>query len=107
MVWKTDVYKTLLGLSNKQASEFADHTQCRLGKWYFEGEGREIYSSSNSFRNLDEPHSQVHSNGIRALQLMEGNDCDGALDAIAQMETASDRVIGLLSQLANEQQGHR
>lgn len=102
VVWKTEVYKRLLGLSSKPASEFADHTQCRLGKWYFEGDGRQFYSDSSSFRLLDGPHKGVHDSGLQALALMEKDDCEGALGALADMEEYSARVLDLLSQLANE-----
>ncbi|MCW8886599.1 MAG: methyl-accepting chemotaxis protein [Motiliproteus sp.] len=104
VVWKTEVYKRLLGLSQKGLSEFADHTQCRLGQWYYQGDGKSLYAHASSYRQLEEPHAQVHGNGIRALELMEADDCDGALEAIAAMEGASERVIDLLSQLAQVEQ---
>ncbi|MEH6471825.1 MAG: methyl-accepting chemotaxis protein [Halopseudomonas sp.] len=102
VVWKTDVYKRLLGLSQKSTSEFADHTQCRLGKWYFEGDGRQFYSDSSYFRQLDAPHQGVHDSGLKALALMEQDQCDEALDALAEMENSSVRVLDALSNLSSE-----
>ena len=102
VVWKTEVYKRLLGLSQKPASEFADHTQCRLGQWYFEGDGRHYYADSSSFRQLDAPHKGVHDNGLLALSLMEQDRCDDALDALGAMEASSAQVIELLSRLSDE-----
>ena len=34
------IYKVLSGLSQKSADDFSSHTACRLGKWYYEGDGR-------------------------------------------------------------------
>ncbi len=102
VVWKTEVYKRLLGLSQKPAAEFADHTQCRLGKWYFEGDGRQHYSGSSNFRQLDGPHQGVHDSGLKALSLMEQDRCDEALDALAEMEESSRQVLDLLSRMSGE-----
>jgi len=38
------------------SNEIKDHTQCRLGKWYFEGEGQNSFSHLPSFKKMDEPH---------------------------------------------------
>lgn len=102
VVWKTEVYKRLLGLSQKPASEFADHTQCRLGKWYFEGDGRQHYSDSSNFRQLDEPHKGVHDSGLAALSLMDQERCNEALDSLTKMEQSSSRVLDLLSRMSDE-----
>ncbi len=102
VVWKTDVYKRMLGLSQRAIADFASHTQCRLGKWYFEGDGRQFYSQSNTFRQLDAPHMGVHESGLKALSWMEQDQCDSALDALAEMEEHSVRVIELLSCLSEE-----
>ena len=102
VVWKTEVYKALLGMSRKSAADFADHKQCRLGKWYFEGDGRQLYSSTGAFKALDEPHKAVHQQGLEALRHMAANDCDKAIDALSRMEEASVRVIDALGRLAGE-----
>jgi hypothetical protein len=41
VVWKLEVYKVMLGMSDKGPEDFADHTLCRLGKWFYQGEGAE------------------------------------------------------------------
>ena len=33
-------------VSEKQASDFSSHTACRLGKWYYEGEGKGLFAGS-------------------------------------------------------------
>ena len=42
-----------------------DHNSCRLGHWY-EGEGKEVFGNSPSFRSLLAPHSKIHE----CIQLM-------------------------------------
>ncbi|MDO8463691.1 MAG: methyl-accepting chemotaxis protein [Gallionella sp.] len=49
-----------------------DHNSCRLGHWY-EGEGKEVFGNSPSFRSLLVPHSKVHERmQIMVNQLNQG-----------------------------------
>ncbi len=47
--------------------DFADHTRCRLGKWYYEGEGHSCFSRLAGFRELEKPHRAVHRHALEAL----------------------------------------
>jgi len=102
IVWKLDVYQVMQGMSNKTAADFADHTMCRLGKWYFQGEGAEKYSSMSSFKALDRPHNEVHTHGINALNAFTNGDRAKTLSELAQMESSSIKVIDLLTVLSSE-----
>jgi len=102
VVWKLEVYQVMLGASNKNANDFADHTTCRLGQWYTHGEGAEKYSSCSSFRALERPHAAVHSHGLSALKHMANDESEQALKDLGQMESASVDVVNLLSSLAKE-----
>jgi len=102
IVWKFEVYQVLEGLSRKVAADFADHTMCRLGKWYYEGEGKNKYSSTRSYRAIEKPHAKVHTHGIAAMNNhSEGNNAL-ALQELALMEKASEDVIELLGHLTEE-----
>ena len=111
IVWKLEVYKVVLGLSNKNIEEFADHTMCRLGKWYYQGEGASKYPNLSSYRRLEAPHKAVHQYGITALKaLADGaieNASNEAMDHLRQMEKASEEVINLLSSLSQEIRDHQ
>ena len=67
VVWKSEVYRYIWGMSEKHSSnEFKDHTQCRLGQWYYNGEGKQ-YASLESFIKIDTPHINVHEYGLQAI----------------------------------------
>jgi len=102
VVWKLDVYKVMLGQSDKPIDEFADHTMCRLGKWYYEGEGSTKYSAKNAYRSLEKPHMYVHTNGIDALQAVIDGNKDEVVTCLAAMEDASVQVVDLLTSLSAE-----
>ena len=102
VVWKLDVYKVMLGMSDKSPDDFADHSMCRLGKWYYEGEGAKKYSSQQSFTKIEQPHAQVHLRGIEALKAFTSGDTELAVEKLTLMESASFEVIKLLSALSRE-----
>ncbi|WP_423896041.1 CZB domain-containing protein [Candidatus Pelagadaptatus aseana] len=101
LAWKSSIYKAAItGRGNP--ADFADHTMCRLGKWYYQGEGAEHYNRSHAFQSLEAPHAAVHSSGLDALQFEIDGDNHTAHKRFVDMEDASDRVIGCLDQLARE-----
>ncbi|MCV2884967.1 CZB domain-containing protein [Aestuariibacter sp. AA17] len=98
VVWKGDVYAVIAGLSDKSPSTFADHTMCRLGKWY-QSKGKEQYGNQHAFKQLDKPHATVHKMGLEAMQAAQANQFDKAQTALEAMETASQEVMRLLDEL--------
>ncbi|MCW8831882.1 MAG: CZB domain-containing protein [Colwellia sp.] len=102
VIWKLEVYQVMLGVSDKHIEDFADHTMCRLGKWYFQGEGAEKYSEHSAFKRLDTPHAQVHTYGLNALKAMRNNDMQQAVKDLSVMESASVEVVNLLTSLSHE-----
>lgn len=99
VVWKSELYKTILGLTNKTADDFADHTQCRLGKWYNEGDGKALYQGKQAYQQLENPHKKVHESGLMALTYASENNTPALLNSLQEMESASIEVMSLLDQL--------
>ncbi|MDG1750470.1 MAG: methyl-accepting chemotaxis protein [Thalassotalea sp.] len=102
VVWKLEVYQVMLGMSNKSVEDFADHTMCRLGKWYYQGEGASNYKSMQAFKQIETPHFEVHKQGIEALTSYQSGNTEVALTSLSAMEDASVRVIDGLSRLSAE-----
>ncbi len=102
VVWKLEVYQVMLGMSTKTIDDFADHTLCRLGKWYYQGEGAQKYKNANAFKQLEGPHSQVHGHGLQALKAMSAGNMETAVKELSQMERASVEVTNLLTTLSHE-----
>lgn len=102
VVWKSEVYRYIWGLSDKQSiEEFKSHQNCRFGHWYYEGEGLQ-YKGLSSYKALEHPHVDVHKYGIQALQCHLEGDEKCAYDNLEKMESASQQVIDLLSNLEAE-----
>ena len=102
VVWKLDVYKVMLGMSDKGLEDFADHTMCRLGKWFYQGEGAEKYATQSAFKQIEGPHIDVHSHGLEALQAHKVGDTARALRALTVMENASFKVVDALTALSQQ-----
>jgi methyl-accepting chemotaxis protein len=99
--WKLNVYRQFVAGIETASEEVSMHTSCRLGKWYFEGDGAKHFAGLPSFAKIDEPHQQVHVNGKKALEHCK-SDQRAALQALQKMEAASEQVQMLLDRLAKE-----
>jgi len=102
VVWKSEVYRRFWGKSEKSLDTFSDHTECRLGKWYYQGDGKKSFSHLHSFKAIEAPHRDVHTKGIEALQFAEQNKTDDAFNSLSDMETASDKVLTLLTAIESD-----
>ncbi len=101
LIFKFEIYKVFFGLSDKGAGDLAHHTGCRLGKWYYEGEGRKLYASLPGYREIEAPHKDVHAFGKEALTLLAAGNVRSAVQSVGRMEQASIRVVNGLERMAS------
>jgi len=102
LVFKFEVYKVIFGISNKKADEFASHKTCRLGKWYYEGEGKKNFSHLPGYRDIDKPHAEVHDFGRQAINMFFIGDMAKCAEMLRQMESSSAVVIDKLNNLEKQ-----
>jgi hypothetical protein len=103
ILWKVNTYLSVL--SGEPCFEFVDHRHCRLGKWYYEGDGQTSFSRTYSFPNLERPHEQVHEATKRILAAQEAHvslDDPTFHIAFKEMERGSDGVFDLLDRMLEE-----
>ena len=100
LVYKFEIYKVFMCASDKGVGDFADHQHCRLGKWYYEGEGRECYAQLPGYREMEEPHKRFHASGLAAVRHFGEGDYPSGFEAIAAMEAASMEVLADLDRIA-------
>ncbi|MCP4598194.1 methyl-accepting chemotaxis protein [Neptuniibacter sp.] len=50
-----------------------NHTECRLGKWYYEGFGADSFQSTRAYPQLEVPHAAVHTAVQKAVALRDEN----------------------------------
>lgn len=106
LLFKNDIYQALLGVSDLRAHELKDEQSCRLGKWYYQGEGHVSFSDLEGFRSLEKPHKEVHDLAEKMLKLNELGDKTGAWALAPSFEAASEGVNASLNLLAKNGEAH-
>ncbi len=100
LVYKFEIYKVFLGISSKKPEDFSSHHACRLGKWYYEGEGKHCFSQLEGYREMELPHQQFHQQGMAAVTHYHEGRFKKGLEAIADLERSSVNVLAALDLLA-------
>ncbi len=100
LVFKVQVYMVLMGQLEKPAEAFSSHTDCRLGHWYYQGEGVSCFSKLDGYKEIEKPHIRVHEAGKMAVNTFHAQDFDRCVEAMQQMEQASLDVLDSLEHLA-------
>ncbi|WP_272870514.1 methyl-accepting chemotaxis protein [Vibrio sp. 3-2(1)] len=99
-VWKNEVYDHILNRRFEHGMN--THQECRLGKWYFEGDGAREYSQLPSFAGLNAPHKLVHDSGKSALKFGQNGDWTQLIKQVDTMELASKSVVDSIDRLLKE-----
>ena len=98
LVFKFKLYLSILGVAPVQG-DISSHTGCRLGKWYYEGDGKKFFNTLSSYKELETPHMQVHESGKAAVTAMNNGDIPTVLKHLQAMENASTSVVRCLDRL--------
>jgi len=102
LLWKINTYLSI----NKREPvfDFVDHHNCRLGKWYYEGEGKQFFSHSSHYKALEQPHSVVHNGTKDIFELIKQENINYAhlMQAVRLMEESSQAVFDSLSKITQD-----
>ena len=100
ILYKFEIYKVFMNISDRRADTFASHTACRLGKWYFEGEGKDCFSRLDGYTAVANPHQSFHQNGKEAVAAFHAGEQLRGMDLVGRMETDSMMVLAALERVA-------
>ncbi|WP_022729031.1 methyl-accepting chemotaxis protein [Fodinicurvata sediminis] len=101
---KLEVYRVFMGQSRATAEDFPSDSECRLGQWYFEGQGQELFGSLKEYEALEAPHRRVHEQARAAVQHYRSGDLQAALSALNAMEHSNLDVMQRLRRMLREHQ---
>jgi methyl-accepting chemotaxis protein len=107
MIYKQRTYMALNSGGEEQYAKpvSVDSTACRLGKWYYEGDGKARFGTVSSYRDMEQPHAQVHRNAHAVLQLIgQGWENNIGLqheiyNHLEEMERGSDGVVETINRM--------
>ncbi|MDD5400688.1 MAG: methyl-accepting chemotaxis protein [Sulfurimonas sp.] len=104
VIYKHNVYALIFGEENSFNN--TSHNECRLGKWYTSGIGKETFSKMPSYAKLERPHAIVHeqANLLATECGSDKNICSKEIieQRIHAIEDASNDVFKYLDALVDE-----
>jgi methyl-accepting chemotaxis protein len=108
IIFKHNVYSTIINQDAERAGKFTDHRGCRMGKWYYEGEGKELFSHTSSYKKMEAPHATVHDKALATVLCATHQDClaeknqDMIVKNMSTMEQSSKELFLLLDAMVEE-----
>ncbi|MFM2407331.1 MAG: hypothetical protein RL358_73 [Pseudomonadota bacterium] len=99
VLYKFNIYKVFMGISDRKSDGFSTHTACRLGKWYSEGEGKN-FAKLDGYSAVAIPHEAFHQHGKAAVDAYWAGNALAGMALVAQVEVASLGVLGALERIA-------
>lgn len=107
ILYKARAYNSIMSLQ-PILKEVNSH-QCNLGVWY-DGEGKERFSSSSSYSKIAAPHNMVHKNANANLVFLHNdahkdtlNNADTIVSNFEEMESASEELFALMDNMLQEE----
>ncbi|WP_245541245.1 CZB domain-containing protein [Sulfurimonas hongkongensis] len=103
LLFKANAYSAFIHEDDK--AHFSNHHECRLGKWYDSGIGKDRFGHTKSYKDMLSPHKLVHQNIIDAIECIKNGICNDAEKIIKNFNTAessSKKLFELLDLLPLE-----
>ncbi len=106
VIWKINTY--LSAITQTEKFKFVSHENCRLGKWYEEGEGATYFRHTPSYQSLKTPHAVVHNATHKVFDIIKEEELnfDKLMPVLKEMEKGSDDVFSLLDKILREKDTH-
>lgn len=109
LLYKTNGYETVF--IGKTTGHFASDHECRLGKWYFDGIGKDKFGKVPSYNKLEQPHKEVHDNIKKAVECVEAGTCtehsQNVMTYFDAAQKASMQVVEFLNSMLEEEKDIR
>jgi len=104
VIYKNNLYQLIFG--GEHNFNAVDHHNCRLGKWYDTGLGKEQFSFVPSYKHLEKHHAIVHNEANSLAKECSGHEvsCSKKLieEKIESVEDASEKVFIYLDKILEE-----
>ena len=109
LLFKANGYKTVF--RGESAGHFAGDHECRLGKWYFEGTGKDKFGKCPSYAKMAAPHKAVHDSIKKAVDCVQRGTCteesQNVMTYFNDAEIESMKVVENLNSMLQEEKSAR
>lgn len=99
---KLAVYQVLMGNVALRPEQIPSYTECLLGQWYYDGDGRSEFIHDAEYLRMETPHQAVHDQASQAIQHHFADQPEAALAALEAMEKANLLVMACMKKLIAE-----
>jgi methyl-accepting chemotaxis protein len=100
LLFKANGYKTVF--TGEATGHFSSDNECRLGKWYFEGTGKDKFGKCTSYSKMAIPHKEVHDNIKKAVDCVQKGTCtQESQNVMTYFKSAEDASIKVVENLNN------
>ncbi|MDD5051305.1 MAG: CZB domain-containing protein [Sulfuricurvum sp.] len=104
-MFKSNAYKSIVNA--RLETTFGDHHNCRLGKWYDSGLGKDRFGHLATFKQIEEPHRLVHNEVHKNMNFIKDGDHtvehqEEIIKNFESMEKASSVLFTLMDSLIHE-----
>ncbi|MCW2276842.1 methyl-accepting chemotaxis protein [Heliophilum fasciatum] len=103
LLWKLRIANMIDGLEQIDPESISTHTECNLGKWYFDTNNP--LRDDSIFKHIDEPHAKVHALAKQAAQAYQTGNTAEAKRILGEIERNSQMVIADLDRLIRKKGG--
>ncbi|KJU84734.1 methyl-accepting chemotaxis sensory transducer [Candidatus Magnetobacterium bavaricum] len=94
-LWVNKVSYHISGGDRLDSTKLADHTMCRLGKWYYT-DGKKCCDAFEAFRAIEEPHRRLHALGKEIVVTYDKGEVQRAQQMFNDLEKMSVVIISNL-----------
>jgi len=101
ITWKIRLTAMAMGGDVIPENELKDHTQCRLGQWYYSN-GADNFKKIDAFQKMERPHARVHEIGKEIAALALQGQTDAASQKLVEMDEYSRQLFEHIQDLLNE-----
>ncbi len=109
LLWRWRIYNLMLGFEQMTDKDIESPKESRLGVWYY-GVGKELLGNERAYKELEQPHIQVHEIAKKAIKAYYQGNKKLAETYLDELTAVSNTVIEKLQQLqavfVNEKKKH-
>ncbi len=109
LLFKSNGYRAVF--TGEATDKFVSDSKCRLGKWYFDGVGKEKFGKCQSYSKMAAPHKEVHDNIQKAVNCVQKGTCtqesQNVMTYFDAAEKASMQVVENLNAMLQEEKSLR
>jgi methyl-accepting chemotaxis protein len=109
LIFKANGYKAVF--KGESSNNFTSDSECRLGKWYLDGIGKEKFSNCPSFSKMSQPHKAVHESIQKAVKCVKDGTCHSSANNVMtyfqEAQKASKDVVRILDSMLEEEKRSR